>query len=360
MKKITATHARIILACSFLCTIAAWPAGAAATAGKLSVVATLPNLGSIAQEIGADHVDVMTIASGLQDAHFVDPKPSFIVKLRSADLILVNGLDLEIGWVPPLTQGARNSKLLPGGPGYIDCSSRISVLEIPTGTLSRAEGDVHPFGNPHYLGDPLNAEQVAGVIADAFKRTRPADAEFFEKRRADFVKRLHAALFGPELVDLVGGAKLSRLAQGFELEAFLQSGSVDGKPLASHLGGWLGKLRPYAGVKVVTYHKDYSYFEKRFQLDVAEYVEPKPGIPPSLKHIDELTQRLSAGDIRLLITRPYVEHRSTDQLSEKSKLPVVTLPLEVGGAPEATDFFKLFDYVTSQIVTALGPPPAGR
>ena len=166
-------------------------------AEKLRVVATLPNLGSIAQEVGGDQVEVTTIASGLQDAHFVDPKPSFIVKLRSADLILVNGLDLEIGWVPPLTQGARNAKLLPGSPGYVDCSSRISVLEVPTGTLTRAEGDVHPFGNPHYLGDPLNAEQVAGVIADAFKRSRPADAEYFEKRRVDFVKRLYIATFGP-------------------------------------------------------------------------------------------------------------------------------------------------------------------
>ena len=158
----------------------------------------------------------------------------------------------------------------------------------------------------------------------------------------------------------MGGAKLARVAQSSELDAFLHSGSVDGKPLASHLGGWLGKLRPYAGVKVVTYHKDYSYFEKRFGLDVVAFVEPKPGIPPSLKHIDELTQRLAVGDIRLLITRPYVEHRSTDQLSEKTRLPVLTLPLEVGGAEGATDFFKLFDYVTSQIVTALGPPASGK
>ena len=334
--------------------------GPAMAGGKLQVAATVPNLGVIASEIGGDHVDVTTIGSGLQDAHFVEPKPSFIVRLRSVDLLLVNGLDLEIGWVPPLTQGARNAKILAGGPGYIDCSSRINVLEVPTGALSRAQGDVHPFGNPHYLADPLNAEIVAAEIADAFKTADPADAADFEKRRTEFVSRLHVALFGQELLDLVGGAKLSRLAQTGELDTFLQTSTIEGKPLASRLSGWLGKLRPYANVKVVTYHKDYSYFAKRFGLDIVEFVEPKPGIPPSLKHIEELTQRLSAGDVKLLITRPYVEHRSTDQLSERTKIPVLTLPLEAGGTPETGDIFKLFDHVTSRIATSLGSSPVGR
>src|SRR5215510_9484467 len=140
-------------------------ASPAVAGGKpLQVVATLPNLGAIAQEIGGDRVSVTTVGSGLQDAHFVEPKPSYIVKLRSADLLLVNGLDLEVGWVPPLTQGARNAKILPGGPGYIDCSAQIGVLEVPSGAVSRAEGDVHPYGNPHYLADPLNAETVAATI----------------------------------------------------------------------------------------------------------------------------------------------------------------------------------------------------
>src|SRR5262245_3337662 len=149
-----------------LATLAGRPALAA---DKLQVVASLPNLGAIAQEVGEDRVEVTTIASGLQDPHFVDPKPSFMVKLRSAQLLLVNGLDLEIGWIPPLTQGARNQKILPGAEGYVDCSARVSVMEVPTGQVSRAEGDVHPFGNPHYLTDPLNAEIVAGQIAEAFK-----------------------------------------------------------------------------------------------------------------------------------------------------------------------------------------------
>jgi ABC-type Zn uptake system ZnuABC Zn-binding protein ZnuA len=326
----------------------------AAPANKINVVATMPNLASIAREVGGDRVDVSAIASGLQDAHFVDPKPSFMVKLRSADLLLVNGLDLEIGWIPPLTQGARNARILPGAEDYVDCSARVGVIEVPTGNLSRAEGDVHPYGNPHYLTDPLNAEIVAAQIAEALARKDPAGAGDYERRRADFTRRLHAAIFGAELTDLVGGSKLSSLALTDALDSYLQGTVVEGKPLASRLGGWLGRLHPYVGAKVVTYHKDYSYFVRRFGLVVVEYVEPKPGIQPSAKHLAELTDRLSQGDVKVIITRPYVEHRSTDLLAEKAKIPVLSLPLEVGGDPAATDYFKLFDLLTSQIAAAAG------
>jgi zinc/manganese transport system substrate-binding protein len=328
-----------------------------AGSGKVRVVATLPNLGSIASAIGGDRLELTTIASGAQDAHFVDPKPSYMVKLRSADLFLVNGLDLEIGWVPPLAQGARNPNILPGAPGYVDCSAGVRVVEVPS-SLSRAAGDVHPYGNPHYLTDPLNAEVVADNITRALKRVDPSGAEAYESSRAAFVKKLHEALFGKELVDLAGGAKLAREAGAGTLEEFLSGTSLGGAPLKTHLGGWLGKMQAVRGKPVITYHKDYSYFAGRFGIDVVEYVEPKPGIQPSAKHLEELVQRLGRGDVRLILTRPYVEHRSTDSLAEKTGVKVITLPLEVGGAPEATDYFKLFDFATDQIVQALGGPPA--
>jgi zinc/manganese transport system substrate-binding protein len=323
-----------------------------AASGPIQVAATLPNLAAIAREVGGDQVNVTAIATGQQDPHFVDPKPSFIVLLRKADFLVVNGLDLEVGWVPPLTQGSRNRRVQPGEPGYIDASRDIAVVEIPS-SVSRAQGDVHPFGNPHYLADPLNAELVAGQLAAAFASARPDAAARFESRRADFVKRLHAAVFGPELVDEVGGAKLARLARSGELDSFLASPGSGGRPLSALLGGWLGRMLPVRGAKVITYHRDYSYFVQRFGLDVVEYVEPKPGIPPSAKHIQELSDRLAQGDIRLIITRPYVEGRSTDLLSERAHVPVLVLPLEVGGAPEATGYFELFDDVTSRIVSAL-------
>jgi zinc/manganese transport system substrate-binding protein len=316
---------------------------------KVRVVATLPNLGSIASEIGGDRIELTTIAVGTQDAHFVDPKPSYMVKLRSADLLLVNGLDLEIGWVPPLTQGARNPKILLGAPGYIDCSTGVRVIEIPS-SLSRSEGDVHPYGNPHYLTDPLGAETVAGTIAEALKRADPASTQAYEDARKAFVRKLHEALFGKDLVDLVGGAKLSREAAAGTLDQFLDQTVVGGAPLRAHLGGWLGKMQPLRGKPLITYHKDYSYFASRFGIQVAEYVEPKPGIQPSAKHLEDLVERLKRGDIKVIVTRPFVEHRSTDLLAEKTGVKVVTLPIEVGGAPEATDYFKLFDFVTDQLL----------
>lgn len=327
----------------------------------VKVVSTLPNLGSIAAAIAGDRIDLTVIASGTQDAHFVDPKPSFIVKLRKADLLLVNGLDLEIGWVPPLTQGARTGRLMPGGAGYVDCSAGIRVVEIPL-SLSRTEGDVHPYGNPHYLTDPLDAEIVSGTIAEALKRADPAAAQVYEDGRRAFVRRLHEALFGKDLVDLAGGAKLSREAFAGTLDAFLDGTSIGGEPLRAHLGGWLGRMQAVKGKPVVTYHRDYSYFAERFGIRVVDYVEPKPGISPSAKHLEELLTRLKAGDVPVILTRPYVEHRSTDYLAERTGVRVLTLPIEVGGAPEATDYFRLFDYATEQIVRALteGRPAAGR
>lgn len=323
-------------------------------AAPIRVVASLPNLGAIANEVGGDRVEVSICATGVQDAHFVDPKPSLILKLRSADLLLVNGLDLEVGWIPPLTQGARNARILPGAEGYVDCSTSIGVLEVPAGPVSRAQGDVHLYGNPHYLADPLNAEAVAGQIAAALGRAAPEQAATFKAKAEDFSRRLHAAVFGAELVDLVGGPKLARLARSGELASFLGSSSQSGRPLADRLGGWMGKLRPFQGAKIVTYHRDYTYFAGRFGLEVVDYVEPKPGIPPSAKHLVELTERLQRGDVKVLITRPYVEHRSTDLLAERTRVPVVTLPLEVGGDPEATDYFKLFDLTVARLATALG------
>jgi ABC-type Zn uptake system ZnuABC Zn-binding protein ZnuA len=328
------------------------PAAPLRAAGPIQVAATVPNLGDIAREVGGDQVHVTTIASGLQDPHFVDPKPSFMVLLRRTDLLVVNGLDLEIGWVPPITEGARNRRILPGGPGHIDASRHIDVLEAPA-SLSRAQGDVHPYGNPHYLADPLNAEIVAGQLAEAFAAARPDAAAQFEARRADFVKRLHAALFGPALVDEVGGAKLARLAGSGELEGFLDTRGADGRPLRNMLGGWLGRLGGVKGARVITYHRDFTYFARRFGIEVVDFVEPKPGIPPSQRHIDELTARLKSGDVRLIITRPYVETRSTDALSQRTGVPALVLPMEVGGAPEATDYFHLFDLVTSRIAAAL-------
>lgn len=327
-------------------------AGEPEGAGRVKVVASVPNLGSIASEIGGERIDLTVIAVGSQDAHFVDPKPSYMVKMRRADLLLVNGLDLEVGWLPSLTRGARNPRLLRGAEGYIDCSSGIQPIEIPT-SLSRAEGDVHPYGNPHYLTDPLNAEIVARTITDAVTSVDPASAGFYEERRKAFTERLHRAVFGDELVDLVGGSKLAREARAGNLEAFLEGTSLAGSPLRDRLGGWLGRMARFGGRAVVTYHKDYSYFERRFGIRVAGYVEPKPGISPSPKHLEELTELLGRGEVGAIISRPFLEHRSTGLLEERTGVETITLPLEVGGAREVDDYFSLFEHVTGRIAETL-------
>ena len=350
--------ARAVVLLALIASAAVVPAEAAKQ--RVRIVASLPNLGSIARDIGGDRVEVTTIALGVQDAHFVDPKPSYIVRLRAADLLLVNGLDLEIGWIPPLVQGARTARLMPGGLSYVDCSQGIQVLEVPA-LLSRAEGDVHPYGNPHYLADPLNAESVAGTIAEALKRIDPDGAGKYEDRRRDFVARLHAALFGSELVGLVGGPKLAREAAGGNFDLLLDGTRIGGQPLRARLGGWLGTMQPFRGRPIVTYHRDYSYFAARFGLRVVGYLEPKPGIPPAPKHLEEIAALLQSGAARVIVTRPYVEHRSTDLVASRTGATVLTLPLEAGGAPGTDDYLKLLDHVVGAIAGALrdtGAPPA--
>lgn len=319
---------------------------------RIRVVATLPNLGHIASTLAGDQLELTVVAAGTQDAHYVDAKPSFLVKLRKADLLLVNGLDLEIGWVPSLTQGARNARVLPGAAGYIDCSAGIEVVDVPR-VLSRAEGDVHPYGNPHYLTDPLNAEIVAGTVTAALSRADPDRAALYEKRQNAFVEKLHRALFGSELVELAGGAKLARMARAGQLDSFLDGTAMGSYPLRSRLGGWMGKLSPFTTRPVITYHRDFTYFAQRFGLKVVDYIEPKPGIPPSPRHLKQIRERIQSGEAQIIITRPFVEHRSTDFLAEQTGARVITLPLEVGGAEGVDDYFALFDYVTDRLIEAL-------
>src|SRR3954469_9770302 len=210
---------------------------------KLNVMTTTEDLASIAREVGGDHITVESIARGYQDPHFVEAKPSFILKLQKADVLVVVGRELEIGWLPPLIQQSRNSKIQPGAEGYVDASMQASILEVPTAQVTRAMGDVHPLGNPHYWMDPENGKRVGKEIADKLSQLRPADKAFFQQKLADFSTRLDAAEKGA-----------------------------------------LHQMAPYKGTKVLTYHRSFPNFAERFGLDIIGYVEPKPGIPPSPQH----------------------------------------------------------------------------
>ncbi len=305
---------------TLLCVAALLVASAPAFAqGKLNVIATTEDLASIAREVGGDRISIDSIAKGYQDPHFVEAKPSFILKLQRADVLIAVGRELEIGWLPPLTQQSRNGKIQPGAEGYLDASLDVEILEIPTGQITRAMGDVHPLGNPHYWLDPENGKRIAKEIADKFSQLRPGDRAIFQQRLADFTSRLDAAE-----------------------------------------KGWLAKMAPYKGTKVVTYHRSLPNFAKRFDLDIVGYVEPRPGIPPTPQHTLDLINEMKRQNVRLVLVEPYFDLKTPNAVGRETGAQVVVFPPSVGGVKEVTDYFKLFDYDINLLVDAIKKSGAGK
>jgi len=261
------------------------------------------DLASLAREVGGDKIVADSIAKGYQDPHFVEPKPSFLLKLQKADLLAVVGLQLEIGWLPPLQTQSRNAKIQVGGAGYMDMSQYCKILEIPTGQVTRAMGDVHPLGNPHYWLDPDNGRRIAKAFADRFAQMDSADASYFQQRYADFDKRLTTAV-----------------------------------------QGWEAKMAPFKGRKVITYHRSWPNFCERFGLQVVDYVEPKPGIPPTPSHTLDLINTMKGQGIHAILVEPYFDLRTPNSIAEKTGGEVAVLLPSVGGVKQVTDYFQLFDY----------------
>jgi len=298
---------RLLLFIGALAAFGARPASAA-----LRVVATTEDLASLTREVGGDKVIVVGLAKGYQDPHFVDPKPSFILEVSRADLLIVVGRELEIGWLTPLITSSRNAKIAPGGNGYLDASTNVKILEIPTGQITRAMGDVHPQGNPHYWLDPANGRRIAQTIKDKLAQLAPADRATFEQNYAAFDKKLAAAE--------------SR---------------------------WDAAMAPYKGTKIVTYHRSWPNFMERFGLNVIGYVEPKPGIPPTTSHTIELIDEMKKQGVKLIVVEPYFDSKTPIAISKQVGGEVLVLAPSVGGSKEATDYVKLFDYDVSTIVDAL-------
>jgi zinc/manganese transport system substrate-binding protein len=280
-------------------------------AGKLNVITATEDLSSIAAEVGGDRITVEAIAKGYQDPHFVEPKPSFLLKLQKADLLAVVGLQLEIGWLPPLITQSRNSKIQEGNPGYVDMSQFCEILEIPTVQVTRAMGDVHPLGNPHYWLNPENGRRIANAFATKFSEIRPADKAYFSERAADFGKRLTEAE-----------------------------------------KRWDAQMAPYRGRKVITYHRSWPNFAERFGLVVVDYVEPKPGIPPSPAHTLDVINTMKRDGIKLILVEPYFDLRTPNSIAQATGGTVAVLMPSVGGVKEITDYFKLFDYDINLLSTA--------
>jgi zinc/manganese transport system substrate-binding protein len=279
---------------------------------KLNVVTTTEDLGAIAREIGGDKVAVTALAKGYQDPHFVDPKPSFILAVSRADILIVVGRELEIGWLPPLLSSSRNNKVQPGSKGYLDASANVRILEIPTGQITRAMGDVHPLGNPHYWLEPGNGRRIAQAVRDTLSANAPSNASYFAQRYTDFDMRLAAAE-----------------------------------------KRWDATMAPYKGTKIVTYHRSWPNFMERFGLEVMGYVEPKPGIPPSPSHTLELIQDMKTQGVKLIVVEPYFDLKTPQSIASQLGGKVLVMAPSVGGAKEATDYIQLFEYDVNMLAGAL-------
>ncbi len=283
------------------------------------VVSSLQDFASIADSIGGKRVETFALSKGYQDPHFVEPKPSFILQLSRADLLIVAGLELEVGYLPPLLDQSRNAKIRPGAPGYLDASIGCDILERPTGVVTRAMGDVHPFGNPHYWLDPNNGRVIARAIAAKLSAIDPAGA-------AEYRSNL--------------GAFETRIADAEKR--------------------WEAALGPYAGTELVTYHNSWPNFLKRFGLKAAGYVEPKPGIPPSPSHTVELINLMNSRKIPVILMEPYFDERTPRAVAQKTGATLLRFIPSVGGVPQAKDYISLFDYDVKLLADALAAKKAGR
>jgi ABC-type Zn uptake system ZnuABC Zn-binding protein ZnuA len=287
-------------------------ASARPASAALKVVTTTSDLGALAKEVGGDKVQVDSFAKGYQDPHFVEPKPSFILLANKADLLIVVGRELEIGWLPPIITSSRNPKIQVGAAGYLDASNNVKILEIPTGQITRAMGDVHPAGNPHYWLDPGNGRRIAAAIRDKFSELSPADKAYFAQRYSDFDKRL-----------------------------------------ADAEKKWDATMAPYKGTKIVTYHRSWPNFVDRFGLDTIGYVEPKPGIPPSPSHTLELIDEMKRQNVKVILVEPYFDLKTPQAIANQVGGKVLVLAPSVGGTKEATDYIALFDYNVNTLASTL-------
>ncbi len=318
----------------------------AGSSTSLLVVCSFSDYATIAERIAGNHASVQYIAHGEQDPHFVPPKPSYAMMLKEADLWITTGMDLEI-WSTTLLDKARNKQIMDGAIGFVSVSDGVKVLQ-KVEKADRTEGDVHLMGNPHITTGPLNWKVIATNIATGLMKVDPANATDYQANLKAFNDQVDRALFGDELVDMFGGEMLSRLQENRTLFTFLDK-EYQGEKLTGKLGGWLKQTESWRGKKIVAYHKNWIYFIETFGLEIAGYIEPKPGIPPSAKHVQGMIGVIKDQDIKLMLVASYFEKNSARMIEEKTGVKAVFLPLFVGGIEEVNDNFQLVDYWIDQI-----------
>jgi zinc/manganese transport system substrate-binding protein len=285
---------------------------ASIAAAQMKVVATTPDLASIAREIGGSAVNVTALAKPTEDPHFVDAKPSHVVTLNRADVLIEGGAELELGWLPPLLENSRNAKIGAGAPGRVVASQGIRLIEIPT-SFDRSKGDIHSMGNPHFLVDPLNAKIVAGNIAQHFSQVDPKNAATYRSNLAKF------------------------------------NSTIDSK-----LADWQRLLAPYKGAKIITYHKDFGYLGNRFGLQIVENLEPKPGISPSPAHLAQVIGVMKSSGARVILVQPFQNRRTAETVARQAGGIVLDVSQQPDGRPNTPTYFAMIDNIVKSIATSLG------
>jgi len=280
-------------------------------AGPIKVVTTTTDLKSITEWVGGNKVSVSSIATGYQNPHFVDPKPSYIISLSNANLFVTVGLDLETGWSPQLLSSSRNQKIQKGAPGYVDASEGVGLLQVPS-SLNRGDGDIHIYGNPHYWLDPLNGKVIARNIANGLERIDPSNKAYYEANLQAFFNKVN-----------------------------------------EKLAAWAALMAPYKGSKIIAYHNEWCYFEKRFGLEIVDFMEPKPGIPPSPSQLVKVIKEVSANHIKVIISSPYFTTSSSDVVAKQTGVKELTLATSVNAFDQIHDYFDLFDYNLNQLIAVL-------
>lgn len=278
---------------------------------KVNIVATLPVFGSLAEEIGGDRVNITSLARGNQDPHFLDAKPMYAVALNKADLLLQGGLELEVGWLPPVLNQASNSKIMPGSSGNVNLSQGITALEVPKTLLDRSMGDVHPLGNPHMWLDPRNAKLMAANIYQHLVQVDPEGKSYYEGRFQDFLNRMNAKM-----------------------------------------QVWDKKIAPFKGKDVLTYHKSLSYFVNWTGLNVVATIEPKPGMPPSSSRVDEIIKLLPNYKVKAILVENFYPKKIPEYLSQKTGIPLLDLPTDTGEEGIKT-YFDLIDHLIDALQKVL-------
>jgi ABC-type Zn uptake system ZnuABC Zn-binding protein ZnuA len=321
----------------------------AAAAAPVKVVTTLPAYASIAQFVGGDRVQAQSISRGDEDAHFVKPKPSYALMLKRADVFVTTGLDLEL-WAPVLVDKSGNGRIREGQPGYVNASQGVPLVDVPR-NASRAGGDIHVYGNPHIHTSPINAKVIARNIAAGLKRVDPQGTATYDANLAEFSRRIDRALYGDQLPQILGAATLDNLARQGKLISFLQSKDYKGKKLIEVLGGWLGKGMAFRGKDMVTYHQNWAYFTRLFGLDVVGDVEPKPGIPPSAKHVHELIEEMKEKDVKVVMAPSYYPPAEAKAIAQRTGADAIIVPLGPDSAT-ADAYFNLIDGWVSLLAQA--------